>query len=201
MREPASVCGSRTATTDARVMGRSAHALAVIHLPVRPGSMDPLDAEDLAVALQQIGRSIASGHNAGTWTVIVPYQERTHMKVSLDLSGPSGKMWSLDMEYLRLPPEYVSEIAAVAKSYEFYVENLPGGASAGTPSYAVTFRYQAEGEELEGVSGKAAGTYKGNASKKNLLYSQAIEVQDAGIALLTQLQQGAHREIKSGQRK
>lgn len=122
------------------------------------------------------------------------------MKVSLDLHGPSGRMWSLDMTYERLPPEYVSEIASAAKSYEHFIENLPGSAGSG-PAYSVTFKFAAEGEELEGVSGKVAETYKGTAAKKNLLYSQAVQIQDAGIALLQQLQAGAHREIKSGQRK
>ena len=176
-------------------------ALVVIDFPVRPGLLDPADARDLAATFDQLGRAIRAGHHHDGGSILVPYQERATMKVALDLQGPSGKMWSLDMEYHRLPPEYVAEIAAVAKSYEYYIENRAGGASTGTPAYSVTFRYQAEGDELEGVSGKAADTYKGHAAKKNLLYSQAIEVQDAGVLLLQQLQAGAHREIKSGQRK
>jgi hypothetical protein len=182
------------------MMGRSAHALAVIHLPVRPGAMDPSDAVDLAVALQEVGRSIASGYNAGTGTVIVPYQERTSMKVALNLSGPGGAMFEFDMKYHRLPPEYVAEIAAVAKSYASFIENAATEAGSG-PSYAVTFSYEAEGEELEGTSGAMAAVLKGKVAKRGLLYSKAVELQDAGVLLLQQLQTGAHREIKSGQRK
>ena len=182
------------------MMGRSAHALAVIHLPVRPGTLDPSDARDLAVALQEVGRSIASGHNAGTGTVIVPYQERTSMKVSMDLTGPGGKMWNFDMQYHRLPPEYVAEIAAVAKSFASFIENTATEAGSG-PSYGVVFSYEAEGEELEGTSGPMAAVLKGKVAKRGLLYSKAVELQDGGLVLLQQLQTGAHREIKSGQRK
>lgn len=123
------------------------------------------------------------------------------MKVSIDLNGPNGKMWELDMKYHMLPPAYVMEIATVGQSYAFYIENLPGGAGAQTPAYSVTFTYEAEGEELQGLSGEMLKVVKGKATAKNLLYSQAVQVQDAGIELLQKLQQGAHMEIKSGQRK
>lgn len=175
-------------------------ALAIVSFPVRPGSLDPYDALDLALALQQVGRSIAAGANAQTGTIIVPYQERPNMKVSIDLSGPNGKMWELDMKYHSLPPEYAAEIASVAKSYASFIDNLAAGGGQG-PSYAVVFKYEAEGDELAGVSAPMAAIFKGGGQRKGLLYSQAVEVQDAGIKLLEQLQQGAHREIKSGQRK
>lgn len=174
--------------------------LAMISFPVRPGGLDVGDARDLAGALEQLGHAIAAGRHRASGTILVPYQERRRMKVSIDLSGPNGKMWELDMKYSRLPPEYAAEIAAVARSYAAYIENAPAGAGQG-PSYSVAFKYEAEGEELEGVAAPMAAVFKGAASRRGLLYSQAIEVQDAGIALLTQLQQGAHREIRSGQRK
>jgi hypothetical protein len=176
--------------------------LALIEFPVRPGQLDPRDVRDLGVALEQIGRSIASGQNhpAGS-TIIVPYQERTAMKVSIDLNGPDGKMWELDMKYHRLPANYAMEVATVAQSYGFYIDNLAGQGGTQTPSYSVTFRYEAEGEELQGVTGEYAKLLKGTHRKDNLLYSQAVGVQDAGIELLMKLQTGAHMEIKSGQRK
>lgn len=181
----------------------SIRALAIVSFPVRPGALDPYDALDLALALQQVGRSIAAGDPHTGTTIIVPYQERTTMKVSIDLTGPNGKMWELDMQYHKLPPEYVAEIAAVAQSYAVYIKNLPGQAGSQEPSYAVSFKYEAEGEELKGVAEPLLSVYKPKEAFRavRLLYSQAIEVQDAGIALLTQLQAGAHREIKSGQRK
>lgn len=123
------------------------------------------------------------------------------MKVSIDLSGPDGKMWELDMRYHRLPPAYAAEIATVAQSYAFYIENLAGQAGTQTPAYTVAFKYDAEGEEMAGVSAPMASVFKGAARKDNLLYSQAVQVQDAGIELLQKLQTGAHMEIKSGQRK
>ena len=125
------------------------------------------------------------------------------MKVSMDLTGPGGKMWELDMRYHRLPPEYVAEIAAVAQSYAVYIKNLPGAAGSSEPSYSMTFRYEAEGDELQGISEPTLSIYRPREAFRavRLLYSQAIEVQDAGIKLLEQLQAGAHREIKSGQRK
>ena len=176
-------------------------ALAILDLPTRPRALPPEDRRDLGLALVEVGRSIAAGQHLDTGTILVPYQERVPMKVSMDLVGPSGKMWEFDMTYHRLPPEYVAEIAAVAKSFEYYIQNMASGASTGTPSYGVTFKYQAEGDELEGISGKAADMYKGQAVKKNLLYSEAVGLQDAGIVLMQQLQAGAHREIASGQRK
>lgn len=176
-------------------------ALAVVSFPSPPEALDGMDQRDLAAVLEHLGRAIGEGRKVPTGTVIVPFQERKGMKVSMDLHGPSGKMWEFDMTYHRLPPEYVSEIAAVAKSFEYYVENMQGSAGSASPAYTVTFKFQAEGEELEGISGKAAGTYKGQAAKKNLLYSQAVGLQDAGLKLLEQLQAGAHREIVSGQRK
>lgn len=176
-------------------------ALVILDFPTRPRALDPEDVRDLGSALEQVGRSIAAGHHRDTGTILVPYQERARMKVSMDLTGPGGKMWEFDMTYYKLPPEYVAEIAAVAKSFEYFISNLPGEAASGAPSYGVTFAYKAEGDELDGISGKAADTYKGAAAKKNLLYSQAVGLQDAGIKLMEQLQAGAHREIASGQRK
>lgn len=175
-------------------------ALAVINFPTRDGELDDFDVRDVGLALAQIGQAIVVGRNMPRGTIVVPFQERKAMKVSIDLTGPNGKMWELDMRYQRLPPEYVAEIASVARSYAAYIENTPAGAGQG-PSYSVAFKYEAEGEELEGVAAPMAAVFKGSAARRGLLYSQAVEVQDAGIALLTQLQQGAHREIKSGQRK
>jgi hypothetical protein len=176
-------------------------ALAVIHFPMRLGEYDREDERDAGLALEQIGRAIAAGQKPPTGTVIVPFQERTEVKVSIDLSGPNGKMWELDMRYHRLPANYAAEVATVASSYAYYIENLAGEAGTATPAYSVAFKYEAEGDELEGLSGEPAKLYKGSARKGNLLYSQAVQVQDAGIELLQKLQTGAHMEIKSGQRK
>lgn len=183
------------------VIGRGARALAIISFPTRPGQLDAWDNEDLGVGLQQIGRAVIDGRQAGSGTIIIPFQERAFMKVSLDLQGPNGKMWELDMKYHNLPAAYVMEIVAVAQSYAFYIENTGGEAGTSQPSYSVSFSCEAEGEELQGLSGEAAKVAKSKSTAKNLAYSQAIGLQDAGIALLQQLQAGAHREIKSGQRK
>ena len=181
---------------------RSPAAIVVVTFPQRPGLMDPADTADVVMVLKELAHDVASGKLDATGSIIVPYQRRTEMKVSIDLAGPNGKMWELDMKYHNLPAPYVMEIAAVAQSYAFYIENLPGNAGSQTPAYSVMFKCEAEGEELTGLSGEALAVAKGRpVRKQNLLYSQAIEVQDAGILLLQQLQAGAHREIKSGQRK
>ena len=182
---------------------RRPRALVVINFPMRGGELDHHDTQDVAVALRQVGDAIAVGSKTPTGTIIVPFQERSAMKVSIDLTGPAGKMWELDMKYQNLPPEYVSEIAAVAQSYGVFIKNLPGGAASQEPAYSVVFRYEAEGEELKGVAEPMLSVFKPKEPFRatRLLYSQAIQVQDAGILLLQQLQAGAHREIASGQRK
>jgi hypothetical protein len=163
--------------------------------------VDVFDIQDAGQALVEIGQAIMTGRKHLVGTTIVPYQERCRMKVSIDLSGPNGKMWELDMKYHNLPANYAMEIAAVAQSYGFYIDNMAGEGGTQTPSYSVAFKYEAEGAETQGVSGEFAKVLKGSHKKENLLYSQAVQVQDAGIELLQKLQTGAHMEIKSGQRK
>lgn len=164
--------------------------LALIHLPVPAQRLDPMDRRDLAVALQEIGRDLAI--RATGQTLIIPTQERTAMKVSLDLSGPSGKMWSFDMEYHRLPPEYAGEVGAAASAFAAYLNNLTGGASNDDPKYSMKFSYKGEGD------GPLA---KGQGNASGLLYSEAVGAQKAGIKLLEKLLLGADMEIASGQRK
>jgi len=123
------------------------------------------------------------------------------MKLTLELSGPHGKMWDLDMKYHKLPPEYAMEIASVARSYVSYIAGIAGGASSEDPSYEVKFKFDAEEAGPKKVPAEFGDLYSGSANADNLLYSQAVEIQDAGIELLKKLQDGAHMEIKSGQRK
>ena len=109
------------------------------------------------------------------------------MKVSIDLQGPNGKMWELDMQYHRLPEAYAWEVGGAASSYASYIENLQGTAS--DKAYSVSFRFQAEG-----------GGPKGQAKADRLSYSQAVGIQEAGLQLLQKLLIGANMEIASGQR-
>jgi hypothetical protein len=123
------------------------------------------------------------------------------MKISLELSGPAGKMWTLEMRYHALPPEYLLEIASTCRSYLTYITNTPGGAASGDRQYTIEFAYQAdERGPKAAVPPEYAALFTGAAEAEHLLYSQAVAIQDAGIELLQKLQQGAHMEITSGQR-
>ena len=113
------------------------------------------------------------------------------MKISLDLTGPSNKkMWEFDMKYHDLPEPYMWEIAGPAAAFANYIATLAGGAASGDPAYRIAFAYKGD-----------AGQPSGEGKASNLLYSQAVEVQEAGAKLLLQLLVGAKLEIASGQRK
>lgn len=120
------------------------------------------------------------------------------MKLSLDLRGPNGRMWDLEMSYHNLPPEYVMEVVSTARAYANYISTLAGGAASGDKKYSVKFSY---GAEAQPKTTPFSDIMKGDAEADNLLYSQAVAIQDAGIELLQKLQAGAHMEIASGQRK
>lgn len=135
------------------------------------------------------------------------------MKVDLVLSGPEGQMWDFTMNYHRLPAHYAMEMATLAASYASLIDNSPGSATTGDKMYSVEFKVT--GPDVPEVpkppatgtpapsTGESVGGQKGGivAKAERLLYSQAVALQDAGIKLLGQLQEGAHNEIKSGQRK
>lgn len=177
-----------------------AHALAMVVFPTRPRNLEPHDARDLAITLQQIGRAVAAGHHPNTGTILVPFQERSAMKVSLDIAGPQGKMWDFDMNYHRLPLEYATQIGLTARSFASYIEHLAGGANQGDKAYVVRFKYEADGDAVR-AAGEVGGLLKGSATSRSLLYSEAVGVQDAGIKLLQDLLEGARMEIASGERK
>lgn len=122
------------------------------------------------------------------------------MKIQASYSGPDGRTdWKFEMEYEDLPPEYVLEIASTARAFLNFVKNLAGGAASSDRAYTFEFNYKADDK-----APKAAGEYdellKGSVKAANLLYSQVVEAQKAGIELQTRLLQGAEMEIKSGQR-
>lgn len=117
------------------------------------------------------------------------------MKITLDLSGPHGKMWDLAMNYYNLPEIYAWEIAAKAIALASYIENTVGGASDGTATYSVALHCVVDGKEPKLPEG-----VKGQVKADRLLYSQVVAIQDAGVAMLADLQKSAHMEIASGQR-
>jgi hypothetical protein len=123
------------------------------------------------------------------------------MKVDMDLSGPSGKMWEFHMKYHNLPVEYAMEIASTARALMNLVKTTGGGAAQGDRTYEVKFSYDADEATPKAIPPDVSELFKGSAHAKNLLYSQAVEIQDAGVTLLQKLQQSAHMEIQSGQRK
>ena len=111
------------------------------------------------------------------------------MKVSLDVRGPdNSKFWNFDMEYHDLPEAYVGEVAGAASALASYVKNIKGNAGQ-LKAYSAKFKYQAEGR---GAKGEAEAT--------QLLYSQMVAIQKAGLQLMEKLLLGADMEIASGQR-
>jgi hypothetical protein len=128
------------------------------------------------------------------------------MKVELVIEGTNpeadGFYWDFTMNYgkpggaKKLKPAYAVEIATVAESYAALVSKQAGGAAAGDPAYKVSFK----------VSGPEVATPKGGKAEitgqtSDLLYSEMVKLQDAGLGLLGQLNVGAHNEIAAGQRK
>lgn len=178
------------------------HALASIYFPVRPGQLELADACDLASALQQVGRAIAAGHHAQTGTILVPYQERGSMKVSMQILGANRKKyWNFNMEYDNLSPQYAVEVAGPAKSFAAAIDNTAGEATGDDPAYTVLFEFEVDQNLMRGMPEPFAAVFKHKAKSENLRFSQAVGFQDAGLQLLLQLNQGAHREIASGERK
>jgi hypothetical protein len=157
------------------------------------------DERDTGQALVEIGQAIMAGRHPVTGTIAVPFQERASMKISFDLSGPSGKMFEFDMKYHNLPPEYALEIASTARAFLNFINNTAGDAAGQDRSYSVSFSYDAEGKAPKVPEYEEL--FKGKTRKDSLLYSQAAGLQNAGIELMTKLMQGAEMEIKSGQRK
>lgn len=117
------------------------------------------------------------------------------MKLSLELTGPAGKMWDNVSTYYNLPEIYAWEIASVAVALASYIENTAGNATGDEKAYTVSFKVQAEGKEP-----KLPENVPHTVKAEHLLYSQAVDIQDQGLALLLKLQQSAHMEIKSGLR-
>lgn len=161
--------------------------MAVIHLPTPPRTLDDFDMLDLGKALQQIGLDVLRNKLLDTGTLIVPYQERIDMKVKLEVTkagerGPQGKFWEFEMQYHNLPEVYEGEVKGAASAFAAYIGNMKGGAGQ-LKAYKVEFQY-------DGGKGEA----------DQLLYSQMVEVQKAGIKLMEKLLLGAEMEIASGQR-
>jgi hypothetical protein len=125
----------------------------------------------------------------------IPDQRRIGMKISLELSGPHGKMYENVSTYWNLPEIYAWEIAAKAIALANYIEHLVGQASDPEATYAVAFHVVVDGKEPKLPEG-----VKGQVKQDRLLYSQAAEIQAIGIKMLADLQEGADMEIKSGQR-
>jgi hypothetical protein len=117
------------------------------------------------------------------------------LKVDLVAEGADQFYWDFSMTYGKGKPvnaTVTSQIAAAATSYAALVANTAGGAAAGDPTYTVKFSMK--GPELPGHA-----AIEGSAG--DLLYSDMVTLQDAGLELLRQLNTHAHNEIKSGQRK
>src|SRR5262245_25885246 len=181
-------------------MARTVHALAVIHFPYPVRCLDRMMRLDLAEALMEVGRSIAAGTMFGE-TVIIPFQEGAQMELKAKLSGPQGDMWGFSMYYKNLPPEYVLEIAGAARAYYNLLKNTAGGSGGNDRQYTFEFEYDAKESAPKSLPPDYSELFKGKVKNDDLLYSQAADVQNAGIRLLQRLMEGAEMEIKSGQRK
>jgi hypothetical protein len=117
--------------------------------------------------------------------------------------GKAGLMWELHMKYYALPVPYALEIVGLAASLANFVSLCAGGAASGDLSYVVTFSYDADESSPKGLSpgSDLAKLFKGEAEATGLLYSQALELQGAGIQLLERLHESGLVEVKAGQRK
>jgi len=113
------------------------------------------------------------------------------MKITIVLTKDTGtKMWDFEMNYFDLPEPYAWAVAEKAASLASFIEGLKKKAASVQPggkAYAVTFNYAGDAAE-------------GEASARNLSYSQAVKVQRAGWRMLDQLIESAETEIASGQR-
>ena len=125
------------------------------------------------------------------------------MKIEMDLRSDRRVMWELKMEYHDLPPEYAQEIAAAAENLKSYIAHLRGnarevmGVAAQAPPRAYQMRFSFKAEHApEG----APGRWSGEAEATDLLYSQALDCQEAGAELLKRLIESGRLEVASGQR-
>ena len=128
------------------------------------------------------------------------------MKVKMRLEGPVGEggaieeMWGFDMFYKRLRPEGLMEITSACRAMRHFVHSFDGDAAGDDPQYTVSFEYAADDALVPRVQGWEE-LFVGEAVADELLYSQAAEMQNAGLALLKKLMSTAEMEIKSGQRR
>jgi hypothetical protein len=175
--------------------------------PVRPGQMHPLDVRELGASLEQIGRDIRAGRLNDSTSIAVPCARRNHMKVELVIEGTNAEAddfyWDFTMNYgkpdgsKKLKPAHAVEIGTVAESYAALISKQAGGAAAGDPAYKVSFKVSGPDVATPKSGGKAEIT----GQTSDLLYSEMVKLQDAGLGLLGQLNVPAHNEIASGQRK
>lgn len=142
------------------------------------------------------------------WFMLAPLSwGRGHtMKVSFKLEGPVGEggaqdeMMAFDLRYKHLRPSGLMEIASACLAMRQFIHTYDGDASGDDPAYTVTFGYQADA----GAAPKLPGweeLFSGDVTCDELLYSQACQMQNAGLALLQKLMSTAEMEIKSGMRK
>jgi hypothetical protein len=112
-------------------------------------------------------------------------------------------MWELQMKYYGLPLPYVLETVSLAASFANLVALSAGGATSDDPAYTVTFSYDAEDHSPKGLppGSDLAKLFKGEAEATQLLYSQALDLQGAGIQLLERLRSSGVVEVTAGQRK
>jgi hypothetical protein len=167
--------------------GPFARALVMVTFPTSSEDMDLYDAREQGQALVDFGHAILADGNPATGTRIVPFPRRVSMKVKLEITksgerGPAGKFWDFEMNYYNLPEVYEGEIKGAASAFAAFIKNTKGGAGQ-LKAYKAEFEY-------DGGKGEA----------DQLLYSQAVAMQEAGIQLMEKLLLGAKMEIASGQR-
>lgn len=161
-------------------------ALGTLHVP---------DRYELACALEEIARDVRDGKLNGSSSIAVPHTRRMRMKAEMDGKGPDGFGWRFMFEWDKLGA-YAPDVAQTAESFASRVNNTPGSATSGDPTYVVTFKLT--GAEQD-VARRPGGKIEAKAG--DLQYSEMVALQDEGLALLQQLNVPAHNEIKSGQRK
>ena len=112
--------------------------------------------------------------------------------------------WDDTMNYGRpnstkkMNPIYAVQIADLASNYAGLVSKTAGSAAAGDPTYKYSFKLT--GPDLPDAY-KAGGKLKVEGEAGDLLYSEGVALQNAGIKLLAQLNVFAEYEIKAGKRK
>lgn len=127
------------------------------------------------------------------------------MKVEMVIEGTAPRennfYWDFTMNYgkqgTKLNPVYAVQIADLGSTYAAFINNKAGGAASGDPTYSAKFKITgADVPETFAAGGK------GIAGEANdLLYSDAVAIQNDGIKLLAQLNVFAEYEIKAGKRK